>query len=598
MRALLIALILGLASAACHQSAPPAPSSALPAPSGHAKKALEAAPPPLSAKRKLRRLHLTLRGEEPTLQQYQAAKDAEAGGTLEAFLRAELERILGSPEFYREMVRWGHEYLGVGDYKRGVFLGGFSNPWGGGQAIKLRRCPSGTLHQDVWGVFQTDAGGRPVIGSGDPASICDDPAAIMRDVEPWWAPGTTTPVIGTAGSGRRSHNGKDCGVGQPSGDDLSFADGADLGCSCGPNLVYCYPTEQYRPPASTRGFDVDSNAFFEKSQRRLIFEEPARLFAHVVTNDAPFSDLVLGTYTVAPRLLQHAYVRWGRQNSANASLDDSSWWRRATEEWSPVELPELNPNLLADRNYHFDPATDPGEPLGVPAAGVLSQLAPNGWYPRERVRAARYLEIFACRSFTAPDPSVVFTPDFVNDPQTQGPCQHCHSTIEPAAIHFKRLEVEDDNPYLFHGRANLGGIGPWKWPTPYRNVASPPREPYRRWAAQFIPGTKLTPVSAEVLAANPDARFIDYLRPGETLFGLQGDGTIGPLGFAKILVASGEFDRCAVRRIYERIMDRPLDLTTEAELERSLTSSFTSSGRKVKALIRALVTRDEFWRGR
>lgn len=99
------------------------------------------------------------------------------------------------------------------------------------------------------------------------------------------------------------------------------------------------------------------------------------------------------------------------------------------------------------------------------------------------------------------------------------------------------------------------------------------------------------------MAANPNARFIDYLRPGETLLGIAGDGTIGPLGFAKILVASGEFDRCAVRRIYERIMDRPLDVTAEADLERALTADFTASGRKAKTLIRALVARDEFWRG-
>lgn len=42
-----------------------------------------------------------------------------------------------------------------------------------------------------------------------------------------------------------------------------------------------------------------------------------RLFAHIIVNDRPFSDLVLGDYTVVNQGLQHMYVRAARGNRAN-----------------------------------------------------------------------------------------------------------------------------------------------------------------------------------------------------------------------------------------------------------------------------------------
>jgi hypothetical protein len=550
--------------------------------------------PTLSATRLLRRIHLTLRGREPTPAQYALAKAAVANNTLQAFLDQEIDTALGSAEFANQMVAFGHDYLKIGDYKRGSVEGIVGGNFKGNQTVDLTPCAAGTQHAGALGHFRSD------VDQGDPSSLCDDAAAVITSVEPWWAPGTAVSVIGRSGNGKQTNAGTDCGriyMGESSN---NFA---HAGCGCGPNLLYCALPRSYGPVMYPR--DLESNPYVADAQRRLLFEEPARLVAHVITTDAPFSDLVVGNYTVAPRRLQHVYARWGRMNSDNAAFDSAPWWKTADDTWQKVTFQSIQPNLLDVRTYTFDPRTNSGAPIGVPSAGILTQLGPNVWYPRERVRAARWLETFACRSFTAPDPALVFMPPYTNDPARGGTCQHCHTTIDPAAIHFKRLEVEEDVPRHGLGHMNLGGIGDWQWrktfQTSFADSNSPGGtfwfQPYGRWNANFVADTFLTPVPPSQIMTNPDARFLDFLPAPGTLFGQQSDGTIGPLGFGKLIVASGEFDKCAVQTIHERFVGRKFDPTNEAALETQLVQAFTQGGRKVKPLIKLLLQSDEFKRG-
>jgi hypothetical protein len=552
--------------------------------------------PLLSPTRQLRRVDLLLRGHEPTLAQYSAAIAAADAGTLDALIEAEIDASLASSDFYDTMLSYGHDYLRVGDYVRGTVEGGMSAYWKGGVAAQITSCPSGTMHAGALSHFAGD----PTMG--DDQSICDAGTAVINSVEPWWAPGTTVQVIGNSGTGAtKSMSGGDCG--QLYGGATSWQFGG-VGCSCGPNLVYCQPFKADRP-GYQYGEPYDSNPNLDNSARRLMWEEPARLFAYVVTTDQPFSDLVLGSYTVAPRKLQHAYVRWGRSNGTNASLDSSTWWKTATDSWDRVEVSTLNPTLLSDRTYTFDPRTDTGAPRGWPAAGVLTQLAPNVWFPRERVRAARWLETFACINFTAPDPTIQFQPPFTDDPERQGACQHCHQMIDPAAIHFKRLEIEDEAPYHGQGFPNLVGIAGNEWKhTPQVSFPDPNspggeywRQPYGRWNTSFVANTFLTPITDAQLMGNADARFLDFLPPDTTLFGATSDGTIGPLGFGKLVVSSGQFDRCAVDKLFQHFMGRPIDVAKEAQLENSLVDAFVASNRQVKPWLKQLLMSDEFRRG-
>ena len=72
---------------------------------------------------------------------------------------------------------------------------------------------------------------------------------------------------------------------------------------------------------------------------------------------------------------------------------------------------------------------------------------------------------------------------------------------------------------------------------------------------------------------------------------------MGPLGFGKILIASGEFDKCAVRRLYERFVGRPLEPAAEARYLDSLAEKFRGGDRKVKPFVRYLLSLPEFKRG-
>ena len=78
---------------------------------------------------------------------------------------------------------------------------------------------------------------------------------------------------------------------------------------------------------------------------------------------------------------------------------------------------------------------------------------------------------------------------------------------------------------------------------------------------------------------------------------MASDGTIGPLGFGKLILASGEFDKCAVQTLHARFIGRKFDPANEAMLEAQLVAAFTQGGRKVKPLIKLLLQSDEFRRG-
>ena len=151
-------------------------------------------------------------------------------------------------------------------------------------------------------------------------------------------------VGGRAGNGRRTYNGRDCGIMRGGSGPFRLQDvdangNVDPGCGCGPNLIYCiyYPESTLPLPRQNDGI-----LHYPDGQRRLIWEEPARLFAHIITHDKPFSDLVLGDYTVVTSRLQHAYVRSGRPES-NAT-DNDTWWKVPdTKAWREVKYERMNP---------------------------------------------------------------------------------------------------------------------------------------------------------------------------------------------------------------------------------------------------------------
>jgi hypothetical protein len=543
-------------------------------------------PPSLSYTRLLRRVTLTLRGQFPTVVEYLAILNAPDDGAREALIQETIDDALTSEDFHQQMLEFGYDTLGVGTYSE--LLSG--SAWKGSQAIQLQPCGSNTLHAGRLGTFAGNAT-NSYPDKGDSVNLCDDPEAMTHEVEPWWAPGTTVGTIGWAGAETtevpdEDNPGEflDCGLAKIMLYNIYRIDNQDPNitprCSCGPNLIYCARRSITPGEGSWDGFEHDPSA-----QRRAVFEESARLFAHVIMKDRPFTDIILGDYTVVNQGLQHMYVRAARMNPANAWLDAIEWWKAIVDpnEWREIVVQDMNPMLLADRNTTFDPSVDMTEPPGIPSAGVLTTYGSLGSFTRERPRAARWLETLACREFIPAPPNINFTP-YETDPATQGVCQNCHKIIDPVAIHFKRFSESG---------VKIAGMNPWKW-----NQWKSYDTQIKRWDAQFIPNTVLTPVDQTAIDVNPDARFIDFLPPGSDVLGATGDGTIGPLGFAKMLVQSGEFDQCMVRRFYKRFTGLWLDPALHQLYIDKLVQVYTDGGKKMKPFIQWILNQPRFRMGR
>ncbi len=562
-------------------------------------------PPPLTpndalgSTRVLRRVQLALTGTTPTAASYEALLAADPAQR-EPLLQKAIDDALASPTFYQRMVDFGHDWIPVGAYTTGAI----GDAYQGDIAGHLFVCGGGTAHPGA--LYQVGE-----YASDKAVNVCDDKdaggaaiPALVNTVEPWWAPGTTVTVVGKAGTNvtqvpdpAKPGQMLDCGIAEGGYYDPALPQG----CGCGPNLVWC---------SKLVGLNAGSNND-PFGHRRQPYEEPARLFAHLIWNDRPLSDLVVGNYSVANNPLRQLYVRIGRMTGASQLDQNTTWWKAGSDAsprdplhptpndpnaWREFQVDSLNPYLIADRAYSFDPLTTTAAPKGVPAAGVLTMVGSYSSFARERVRSARFLETFACMSF-APPPSDQHFPDYSGDPATSGTCLHCHRTLDPAAIFFRRWDFNPAISYYVPWPF-MPGVGRFRITAQQLSGQYPYNSgPWARWKDAFKPNTVLTPITPADIAANPESVMLDTMPSTYTLLGQHGDGTMGPLGFGKILVASGEFDRCAVRRLYERFVGRPLDPAAEARYVDALATRFKDGDRKVKPFVRYLLSLPEFRRG-
>ncbi|MCP3137932.1 DUF1549 domain-containing protein [Pyxidicoccus xibeiensis] len=583
----------------------------------HAQQCTPEPPPPvkplndrMSDTRLLRRIVLGLTGTTPTVEQYEAMAAAATPEAREALLRSTLDAALASPKFYERMLRFGHEWIAVGAYTTGAA----GDAYQGDMSGHLHRCAGNTPHAGAY--YHVSE-----FGSKDPTRQCSNqdpdgnPAVPeVHTVEPWWAPGTTVSVLGKAGSNVTQvvdSGGKpvDCGIANGG----YYDPGLPAGCGCGPNLVWCSPLS-----------GLGSNGTHDLNiQRRHPYEEPARLFAHLAWHDRPLSDLIIGNYTVGTNWLRALYVRFGRQMGSNALDANTKWWRPDADSaprdpmhpapndpqaWREFVVEDLEPFHLAltndrvrsgsmDRTYRYDPRTTTEAPKGLPAAGVLTMIGAMSSFPRERVRAARFLEIFACQNF-APPPADVHFPPYEVDPATGGTCLHCHKTLDPAAISFKRWDFTPA-PSYYVPWPFIPGLGRYRVTKEWLSGQYPHigNMPGFRWKNAFLPNTLLTPVTPEQIQANPEAVLLDTMPESYTLLGEHGDGTMGPLGFGKLLVRSGEFDRCASRKLYAMFVGRELNPATEKGFIDKLAREFVAGDRKLRPFLRYLFEQPELRRG-
>lgn len=565
-------------------------------------------PPPvtdvLSPTRILRRITLTLSGRVPTIEEYEALQNA---ADPEPVLQKAIDDGLASPDFYNQMVDFGHRWITNGEFTTGAQGDGYS----GNMSTHLGTCGAMTKHPGAFYIVQES----PVADN-----FCDDldvngnaAPAPMETVEPWWAPGTQVTVVGPAVNKdlTMTLNGKEVNCASSTTLYYNVGPANELGCGCGPNLVWCYP-------GTGLGSGSSRN---DQHQRRHVWDEPARFVAHLAWHDKPLSDLVTGNYTVGNNLVRAEYLRLARRMGTYPELDqNTTWWKPAMDAglrdpihtdpndpmaWREFVVEELAPFLISatadkkptgdlSRTFQWDPRTSTDPAPGIAAAGVLTMPGVNSSFVRERPRAARFLEIFACRKFTPPPPELNLGPPG-DDLAKTGTCQHCHKLMDPVAIAFKRWDY-GYNYYV--PMALLTDVGPWKI-TPEQIEGKYPynTSPFNRWASSWKPGTVLTPVTPEDVMKNPGALAYDTMPVEYDVLGVHPDGTSGPLGFGKVLVNSGAFDRCAAQKLYEAFVGHELDPEREALYVTALGQEFAKGGRKVKPFVKSLFGKAEFRRG-
>lgn len=543
----------------------------------------------LSPLRLLRRASITLVGVPPSDEQLAEIAALPSDEERFAYVDAFIDDALDDPRFYDVTFELAKRWLSIPLVDRTAD----APEYGPQQQRVLTPCADGTAHAGALHYYRDD------FQSSDDA--CAD-AAVTRSLEPWWAPGTMVTLTGTAAStattGQTHSNGNtidiDCN-GRPEGTCGCFTDAA--GCWFDPGT---YPGWAAFIPGNPDG------------QRRLLAEEPARLFAHIAWYDLPATDLILSDLSVGPSTVQAAYVSQALAGGDLSVVDDKSWWSPAKfgaarvdphheasdpKAWREYKPSERNTFFLADRDYHYDPRTTTEPSSGFPSAGMLTSLGFLDAYPRERLRAARALEALACEQLLPPGGDIEFNA-YETDPGREGPCQHCHVRIDPAAMHFKRHGKAGSAFEGWGAEYYMPGVGKWAWDVAWRTGEYPyGGEPFAQWNKWYRPGSLMTPATEAEVAANPYALFLDALPADQTLLGEHGDGTVGPLGFAKIIVAAGAFDKCVVRRLHERVIGRDIDPTTESGYLDTLVAQFVAGGRVVRPFIKELTQSPWFRRG-
>jgi hypothetical protein len=541
----------------------------------------------LTPLRVLRRASFVLLGAPPTDAEMAELLAAGDEAAQLAWIENFIDAALDDDRFYATSFELGRTWLNV----RLVDRTADEPEYGPKQQRVVIACEADTAQAGALHYFREDP------------TACDAGSPSVQ-IEPWWAPGTTATLVGHAA------NTTNDGVGSQQGNpiDITCEQRPEGTCGCGPNGEGCwfdpgtYPGWAPYIPGNPDG------------QRRLLAEEPARLFAHLVWHDRPATDLILADYSVGPTEVQVAYVMQGIEGGKLELASDDSWWRPSKyadelvdplheagdpKAWREFTVADRNPFFLADRNYTFDPRQDFGPSAGIPSAGMLTSLGFLAAYPRERLRAARALETLACEQLLPPGGDVEFNP-YVTDPGLEGPCQHCHTRIDPAALHFKRYAKAGSAFEGWGARYVMPGVGDnWQFDPIWREGQYPfSAEPFAQWNKWYRPGSLMTPATEAEVAANPYAMFLDFLPPDETLLGQVSDGTVGPLGFAKMIVEAGAFDRCIVRRLHERILGRDIDPAAEVGYLDALTDTFVQGGRVVRPFIKALTQSEDFRRGR
>lgn len=358
-----------------------------------------------------------------------------------------------------------------------------------------------------------------------------------REIQPYWAPTTTIRVCAfDAQEFEVSSSGVVCSSNGAFG---------DPGCGCGPNLVYC----NYGNPYSY-------NEFFGKEVELRI--------ADIIRENRPYTELFTS---------RRAYV--------NGPLVHFYKYQTGLTQGTSIQPVALNVSRLPDipfTDYNFYPIELPAE-----HAGLLTSTAFLLRFQTNRARANRFFDAFMCSPPSPPsgglpaqDPNARIEPDL----QLRDGCKYCHALLEPAAAHWGRWTER-----------GAGFLAPTTFPKSRADC-----EECGRTGQACGSDCRLYYV---IQAYSPEEEaYIGMLnayqwrRPTH-----EQNVELGPKFLVLTSIVDARFPDCVAKRGLEAMLGREANSSERPWIEQ-LSRNFLNSGYRYRDLIKSIVTSDLYRRVR
>lgn len=336
---------------------------------------------------------------------------------------------------------------------------------------------------------------------------------------------------------------------------------SSVDCGCGVGLERCMPYDpnRFMLPLSDP-LDV-SQPFLTAYGTPMMWirqwwaEEPRRFFDKIIGDDRDMREMLTSRGTMINGPLAHFYRSLASATCCSAAADLG--YSQPESLFDPTRVPA---QLVAEDASTWTWVDD----RGPHAAGVMTMPVFLLKYGSRRARAHVIYNAFLCKDFVAE--TVKLTPSKDPDLARRPGCSSCHMKLEPLAAYFSRV-VESDWTYL-------------------------PKQ--------------LFPVSSHLCATSDPAHMNGsckaYYDPAftdadhATLRGAYGSPVHAddePEGLARQITASPEFPACVVKNVAQSLLGRTLE-TADQPWADALAKQFIDSGYRMKPLVRAIVTSDQY----
>jgi hypothetical protein len=357
--------------------------------------------------RLLRQTSLDLRGRIPSIDEYEAVRDA---ADPQAEAEARIEQMLASDDYlatireYHRSLMWSSvvESILPRTFGRQLGIRRRGDVWNVGAKNAEYR---GNGQLDCLDVEQTefDADERPIPIDTFTGADCQGPDDTCRQegwvwVDPYWDPATPIKVC--------AFDAQTFAESPLSGAACGLYHGNEPGCGCGPELSFCGPDEP------------ELDILF----RDALAEEPLRIFEWVIAEDRSYLDAFTTTTTLVNGPLAQYY-------GEIAGVDDEDRNNATAYDPAYVDIPALA----------FSDTTWVAAERDSSHAGVLTTMAYLVRFASNRSRANQFYTSFLCDPFVPPEDGL---PAEEEDPnpnlRERDGCDGCHAVLEPAAAHWAR----------------------------------------------------------------------------------------------------------------------------------------------------------------